>query len=488
MKGFGPLRRGAGLVGLLGLLTLGGCMQAYGPGLAGAAGLAGPAQSAEDREDAAIGQRENPHIIASYGGVYEDRPAELMIAGIVSRLLSAAGQSQNFSITILDTADVNAFALPGGYIYVTRGMLALADDSSEVAAVLGHEMGHIILRHARARIEKLKSTELVDQVVKVFGRNAATNEIAENSRRSFAAFSQAQELAADKEGILLIGKAGFDPYAAARFLGVMQRFSQFSAGDATQSDDFLSSHPSAPDRIQKAEQIARAHFGPPGFGEKDRAAYMAGIDGMLFGPSAKQGAIVGQRFIQPKAGVTFTVPDGYRLQIAQGAVVAVAGDGEAVRFDTADVPPSMSLDDYLRSGWIAGLKPNSVTTRTVNGIPTASGLAVTDQWSFRVSVMRVDGHVYRFIFAARDDSPRFAAGAENTLESFRRTSPRDIARIRHAVIRTVAARPGDTADTLARKMGGFTKGVELFYVLNDLRPGDPVTPGEKYKIVVLQEG
>ena len=94
-----------------------------------------------DPDDAVIGRREHPRIIAAYGGVYSDRPAEIMVARIVGRLLAAANQpNAQFQVTILDTSEVNAFALPGGYIYVTRGLLALASDTSELAAVLAHEI------------------------------------------------------------------------------------------------------------------------------------------------------------------------------------------------------------------------------------------------------------------------------------------------------------------------------------------------------------
>ena len=116
----------------------------------------------------------------------------------------------------------------------------------------------------------------------------------------------------------------------------------------------------------------------------------------------------------------------------------------------------------------------------------ASGLAQTDQWFFRVSVMRLDGQVYRFIFAAKADSSRFAAGAEATLKSFRRTEASDLNQVRKVAIRVVTAKAGDSADSLARQMAGLNRGSELFYIINDLYPGDPVTVGEKYKVVVLQ--
>jgi predicted Zn-dependent protease len=116
----------------------------------------------------------------------------------------------------------------------------------------------------------------------------------------------------------------------------------------------------------------------------------------------------------------------------------------------------------------------------------ATGTARTQQWAFRVAVVRVDGTVYRFIFAARQDTPRFAQVATQTLSSFRRTTQADLSGLRRASVRVVTARPGDTAESLARQMGGLTRGTELFYILNNLLPGDPVVSGERYKIVSLQ--
>jgi predicted Zn-dependent protease len=441
-----------------------------------------------DPDDEVIGRREHPRIIAAYGGVYSDRPAEIMVARIVGRLLAAANQpNAQFQVTILDSSEVNAFALPGGYIYVTRGILALASDTSELAAVLAHEIAHVTLRHARARTDRTRTTEIVDRVVTgVFGGDTSTDATANRTRQSMAAFGQAQELEADREGIEYAGKAGYDPQAAARFLGVMSRFAAFSAGTGKADDGFLSSHPSTPARIQKAVDTATTMFGQSSAGETDRAGYLASIAGLTFGDSPAQGSIIGQRFVHPASKFTFTVPQGYVLQNGQSAVVGVAGDGEAVRFDSADVQPDLPLTDYLRSGWIAGLKTETVTSQSWNGIDMASGLAQTDQWFFRVSVMRLDGQVYRFIFAAKADSARFAQGAEATLRSFRRTEPADLADVSKVSIKIVTAKPGDTADTLARQMQGLNRGKDLFYIINNLYPGDAVVPGERYKVVALQ--
>lgn len=446
------------------------------------------ANTSDDPEEDAIGAREHPRIVASYGGIYSDRQAEIMIARIVGRLLAAADQpNQKFTVTILDTAEVNAFALPGGYVYVTRGILALASDTSEIAAVLSHEIAHVTLKHARARTNRARTNEIVDKVVTgVFGADAATDQASNRSKMSLAAFSQQQELAADKEGIMTAGRAGYDPHAAARFLGAMARFAHFSAGDADQEGDFLSSHPSTSDRIQKAIETARAFFGAPGLGETDRDGYMAGIEGLAFGDSPAQGAVVGRRYINPTLKFTFEVPQGYTLQISKGAVVGVAGEGEAVRFDSAEVPGAMALEDYLKSGWIAGLQPTTVRRESANGFDMATGVAVTPQWNFRVAVVRHEGRVYRFIFAAKFDSAAFTKAAEATLKSFRATTAKDLGQVRKLVVRTVTAGAIDTADSLARKMNGLSRGTDLFYILNNLYPGDTLVTGQKYKVVTVE--
>lgn len=477
------------VIGLLALLA--GCSSVLGPGVAvtQTTGQMAPLVSETgDPNDDIIGARENPKIIASYGGIYNDRPAEIMLAQIVSKLLSAADQpNSKFTVTVLDSPIVNAFALPGGYIYVTRGILALANDQSELAAVLAHEISHVILKHAQARSNRIKTTALVDKVVSgVFGDDPSTDQSANKAQLSLAAFSQAQELAADKEGIMIAGKAGFDPYAASRFLAAMGRFAQYTSGDvADQGADFLSSHPSTPDRIQKATAIAQGTFGSPGTGAQNRPDYMAAIDGMVYGDSPQQGAISGQRFIQPGLRFTFTVPQGYNLSMSNGAVVGVAGDGQAVRFDSATVPGNVALGDYLKSGWIAGLDAGSVTEQNINGFETASGVAKTDQWNFRVEVVRYNGQVYRFIFAARIDSELFARGADQTIRSFRAATPADVAQVHTLKVKTVTAGPVDSADSLARKMGGVADATNLFYILNNLYPGDSVVPGQQYKVVVV---
>lgn len=450
----------------------------------------GPVQAVPagtDPDDAVIGMREHPRIVATYGGIYEQRKAEIMVAQIVSRLLSAANQPDtSYTVTILDSAQVNAFALPGGYIYVTRGILALANDTSELAAVLAHEIAHVTLRHARARSDRVRTSALVDKVITgVFGGDVETDQTAARSRLSLAAFSQAQELEADVEGVRIAGKAGYDPHAAARFLAAMSRFSAYLDGEEAQLNDFLSSHPSTPDRIQTVVETARS-FGSPGLGETNRPGYLSSIDGLRFGDSPSQGAIVGQSFIHPELKFIFTAPTRYQLQNSSGAVVGVAGDGEAVRFDSAEVPRTMALTDYLSSGWIEGLDPSTVRSERHNGIEMASGQAQTDQWFFRVTAVRFEGEVYRFIFAAREDSKELEDAVRSVITSFKATSASDLRKVLTIEVDVVRASANDTLNTLASKMSGVTDRIELFNILNNRFSDDPIVPGQNYKVVTLR--
>ena len=316
--------------------------------------------SGTDPSDNIIGQREHARILGTYGGTYNNRKAQIMVANIASKLLIAAGQGNSkFTVTILDSPDVNAFALPGDFIYVTRGLLALANDSSELAAVLSHEIAHVTLRHARARSQRTRTSQIVDRVIDgVLGGNSETDQTASLSRLSLAAFSQSQELLADKEGIKIASRAGYDPHAAARLLNSMRRYATLINKQSENPDDFLASHPSTPDRINKAIDLASS-FSAPKIGVVAKSQYLTAISGLRFGASPNQGVIIGQKFVHPTLKFTFSVPKNYKLQNSQSAIVAVASEGEAMRFDSANVPLSMGLVDYLRSGWIAGLKPET---------------------------------------------------------------------------------------------------------------------------------
>jgi predicted Zn-dependent protease len=368
---------------------------------------------------------------------------------------------------------------------VTRGILALASDASELAAVLAHEMAHVTLRHAQARSSRVRTNEIVDRVLGgILGVDLETDQSSNRARASLAAFSQQQELEADSEGIRVAAAAGFDPNAAGRFLGVMGRYAALTEGGAAmETGDFLSSHPTTPTRIERA--VARAQGMTAPAGDPGRNIYLAAIDGIAFGNNPDTGAIVGSRYVHKDFQLTFEVPQRYQLATSGESVVATSASGAAMRFDSAEVPADMALGAYLASGWVAGLVEGSIREERIGEADGATAEARTDQWVFRIAALRHNGRVYRFIFAAAADSNQFAEDFRSTIDSFRRDRPADSRRIRSFQITVVEARPGDTLASIAARMEVQTSAAELFYALNGLFPGDPVMPGARYKIVTL---
>ncbi|WP_435371445.1 M48 family metalloprotease [Mesorhizobium liriopis] len=436
---------------------------------------------------AEIARSQHPRILGTYGGEYSDPKLERMVAKVVGRLtFDPDNPNQTYRITILDSPNVNAFALPGGYLYVTRGLLALATDSAELAAVLAHEMGHVTANHGIERQRKEAEEALAGQVVSdvLGGGNTDANAALVRGKLRLAQFSRNQELEADAIGIRTIGRAGFDPYAAARFLQAMAAYGNLRSvsGASDSSLDFLASHPNAPQRIDLAMRHAR-QFGQPGIGDTDREAFLKGIDGLLFGDKPEEGFIRGTTFLHPKLGIGFSVPDGFVIDNSAAAVTATGPGDTAIRFDGVAIDQSVALEDYLRSGWVAGLDPASVQAGTIGGRPGAFAKARADGWQFDVAVVRDGGQVYRLLTAAPATSAALEPAARAVSGSFHFLSASEKAALKPLRVRVVTVGGGDTAGTLAAQMTGVDRKLELFQVINGLSAGESVRPGDKVKII-----
>jgi len=435
----------------------------------------------------AIDSREHARIIAAYGGVYHNDQVERALVPIVSRVVAASDRpEQAYQITILNAPAVNAFALPGGFLYVTRGLLALANDSSEVAAVLAHEMAHVTADHAIERQNKARNALIVSRVVNDVLDGEASGQLAlASSRRSLATFSRQQELEADVIGVRTIGRAGYDPFASTRFLSAMNAFAEYRSAltGRDQRPDFLSSHPTTPQRIAFAEQAAR-QFGAPGIGERDGKRYQQGIEAMVFGDDPSQGFVRDRSYLHPELGIGFTVPVGFVIDNASEAVLATGVDGTALRFDAVGLGARADLAGYLRSGWVNGLDESSIRVFSVNGLKAASARAEAKGWSCDIAVIKVEGGAtYRFIFANDAFTPQFQAAARATVDSFKILTKREVKALNVLQVKLVTAKPGDTISGLAEKMRGVDRPQQLFMVLNRLNRETVIHAGATFKII-----
>ncbi len=438
--------------------------------------------------------REHQRILATYGGVYNDPRLQGTVEQTVERLVAASERPDlHYKVTMLNSQSVNAFALPTGQLYVTRGLIALANDDSELASVLAHEMGHVIARHAELREAQAREADLVNRVVTdvVTDPEAGAMALAK-SKLALASFSRSQEFEADAIGIGIASRAGYDPYGAVRFLTSMeQNFDlkpEQSGAINPSAPDFLSSHPATPERITQALANARQYRAPADGGQdfaQAKAAYFADIDGMVYGEDPSEGFVRGRRFLHPKLGFTFTAPDSFALDNTAQAVLGVKhGGGQALRLDVVRVPAEQTLAEYLTSGWIENIDPATVEDVTVNGFPGATAAAKGDQWDFRLYAIRFGSDVYRFIFAAKHRTPDTDRAFRESVGTFRRMSMAEIEEAKPLRLKVVTVTPGDTVERLAGKMAVADRAVERFRVLNGLEPGDRVKPGNKVKIVV----
>jgi predicted Zn-dependent protease len=247
-------------------------------------------------------ERETARILATYDGVYNNPPLQAMIDRMMQRLTAASSKpQQSYEVTMLNSPVINAFALPNGHLFVTRGLVTLANDKAELASVLAHEMGHVIAHHAQQREERAREIAMVDGVDHENAGNPQMTALAlAKSRLDMASFSRQQEFQADQIGVGISAHAGFDPYGASRFLVDMQRKAAFTAGRrAAEAPDFLSNHPSTPARVAKVLADARA-YGKPGHGERDRGTYLAALGGIVYGEDPSEGFVRGRRFLQPR--------------------------------------------------------------------------------------------------------------------------------------------------------------------------------------------
>ncbi len=435
---------------------------------------------------AELARAQHPRILATYGGEYSDPKLERMVAKVVGSLTTvSANPTQSYRITILNSPNVNAFALPGGYLYVTRGLLALANDSAELAAVIAHEMGHVTANHGLQRQQKEAEEVLATKVVSdVLGDSPTAKAALIRGKLRMAQFSRNQELAADAIGIKSVGEAGYDPYAAARFLQSMSAYTDFRSisGATDASLDFLATHPNTPQRIELAQRLAR-EFGPPGVGTVDRNSFLAGIDGLLYGDTPDEGYVRGNTFQHPKLGISFSVPDGFIIDNSAAAVTATGPGDMAVRFDGVSIDKNRPLPDYIRSGWVAGLDDASVQETTIDGNEAATAKARADGWQFDIAVIRANGQVYRLLTAAPIASTSLDAVARAVSGSFHVLSAAEKAALKPLHIRVVTVQPGQTVGSLSAMMTGVDRKLDLFLVLNAMSPGASVSAGDKVKIV-----
>lgn len=447
-----------------------------------------------------VGAEQHPQLVRRFGGEYGDAGLEAYVQKVGASLAAQTEMPElDYTFTVLDDEMINAFALPGGYVHVTRGLLALADNEAEMASVLGHELAHITARHAAQRYSQSVAANIGVGLLGVLGAVAGlptgTADIAGLGAQVYLqSYSRDQELEADELGIRYMAKAGYDPAAMASFFRKLDAYTQLQAAvlgapDSGDRLNVMASHPRTADRTAQAVQLAAAQGVVDGRWDRDR--YLAAIDGMLFGDSPKQGVRRGRTFAHPELGIAFDVPPGFVMFNSPNQVTARGPGGALIIFDSAgaaDARSVASMTRYVGSIGNANLRFGNVQPLEVSGMEAATGITRVNTRGGPMDVRMVairerPERIYRFLFVTPPAATeRLASELQRTTYSFRRLSGDEAAAIRPLRIQVVSVGEGDTARSLASRMATPLP-LETFQVINGLGAGARLQPGREVKII-----
>ncbi len=411
--------------------------------------------------DVAEAQRQHPEVVAQFGG-QESGPRGAYVQQIGQRVAAYSGTlnpQQAYRFTALNSAVENAFAVPGGYVYVTRQLMSLMNNESELAFALGHEVGHIAANHAQSRQSTASRNSILGVLGAVLGsvvgNNVFGNLISQGAQQAAQmatlSFSRDQEYQADDLGIRYLAAAGYDTAGAASMLGALGRASALEARiqgrDNRSLPEWASTHPLSTNRMQRAAAAAQSS-GRAGKGLRNEAAFLNAIDGMLVDDDPKQGVIDGRSFTHPDLRMQFTVPQGFLMQNSTDAVTIRGSSGQAQfsggRFNG-------SLNDYVYrvfNGLTGGRQQLSIPQPRRTQINGMEALYTTARANTRSGVIDVSVVAYRwspnvayhFVMLTRGGS---GIGPFATMvDSLRRISPSEAAAIRPRVVDVVTVAPG----------------------------------------------
>jgi predicted Zn-dependent protease len=455
------------------------------------------------KKEKQIGATEHPKILQEYGGAYKDDNKSGYVALVGGRMASNSElANEPFNFTLLNSRVNNAFALPGGYVYITRQLMSLMNDEAQLASVLGHEVGHVTDRHSAKRYNTSILTSIGALLVGVAtGSGDLANLASQFGQSRVTAYSRKQEFKADELGIRYISKAGYDAYAAADMLAALGAQTALDARllgkGAEQVPSMTSTHPLTQDRVTKATALAQQAGAQPLALPRNRDAFLAAIDGMVVEDTVDQGFIHGSKFTHAKLMFTFTVPQGYALDNGDAAVTAQGPQGSGVQFSGGALAAGESLSNYVARVWqaVAGKTGQQIGTpqvTSINGMETAiASTRVQQQNGMQLDVSIVayrfaDASAYHFlIITPAQLTAQVDGGLRTMINSFRKISAGEAAQLKERRIEIVTVQPGDTMERLASRMAYSDAALDRFMIINSLRQGDQLKPGMKVKLITM---
>ena len=452
--------------------------------------------SAADKKQ---GAEAHPQLLAEFGGA-EVGPQARYVEGVGKNIAMQSGLGNarsDFTVTLLNSSVDNAFAIPGGYVYVTRQLVALMNNEAELAGVLGHEVGHVAARHAAKRQSAAQKNAIFGVLGSILSGvllgNTALGQLGQQifstgSQLLTLRYSRSQETEADNLGIQYLRSAGYDPRAMGTVLRSLANQNALDSqilGANNTVPEWASTHPDPASRVNAALNRAGTNAG----GVTNRDTFLAGINGLTYGDDPKQGVVEGRTFTHPEFRLRFEAPNGFYLLNGTRSVTI---GGQSGKGELTTGPYSGDMSAYIRNVY-AGLtqqgqqqiQPNSIQRTTINGIPAAyASVRVNNGGS------PVDMVVFAYEFAANQAfhfltiSQAGQAGQFDPLfSSMRRITSAEAGAIRARKVQVVTVKAGDTVQSLSARMAYKDRPLDRFLVLNGLAAGSQLSAGQKVKII-----
>lgn len=379
-----------------------------------------------------MGQQADPEIMAHFG-LYPDSGVQRYVRG-VGEVLAAASERPNLPWTfrVLDDPTVNAFALPGGFNYVTRGIMVHMNSEAELASVMGHEIGHVTARHSANQMSRaqLAQVGLVAGMILAPDLQDVVGAAGVGLGLLFLKFSRDDERQADDLGLRYMSRTRYDPREMPNVFQMLDRVS--SASGASRLPGWLSTHPDPEDRaVRLTRQIDS--LAPPPSAIVRRDEYVWQLDGMLYGDNPREGYLRGQTFIHPDLEFWIDFPPGWQVSNQRRSVVAQSQRRDAIiELTLSDQrSPEAGASAFLRQDGVSG---GPVRSGELNGHPEAHATfrAATQQGSVSGIVMFVSygRNLYRLLgFSDRNTWGAYGAVVRTSLGSFDRATDQNALRV-----------------------------------------------------------
>jgi predicted Zn-dependent protease len=450
-----------------------------------------------DQSERQLGAEQHPQLLAEFGGAYPG-PEAAYLKRLGGKIAGAANLQDQCTFTLVNSDVVNAFAVPGCYIYVTRGLMGIVNSEAELASVLAHELGHIVGDHGERQQKRSFWRGLGVIAVGFFTGSETLTRIAGQAAQYFTLrYSRNQEYESDDLGIRYLRASGYDPHAAADMLAALAAQERYMTktrqrDEAKSIPEWARTHPLTESRIQRARDRAAETGVAPGELPENEAAFLGEVDGLLFGDDPEQGFVIGRRFAHPIMRIGFEAPEGFTLTNSPQAILVEGPDGLRGEFGGGRLPPegleayASQIVEQLLSGAPADIGPGQALR--IDGVRalTVSALVRSQQGAVQLSVAAYEGQsgaAYHFIMVSK---PGASAALAELFGSFHLLGEQEISSLRPRLIRVVKAGPADSIRTMAARTAGENP-LDLFLMLNGRSPDQPLKAGEPVKIVTFAD-